>query len=146
MKRKRIVQLAVSVLFLALAGLFGIMIDFHRDYSNIPRNHLIGNRPLSLAALEERGFPFSFLVIGDTQTNETAETLIETALKGGNTSFMVILGDFVKKPDLWSHRFFLTEMTAEIKPPFPVFLVAGNHDIDHFLSPKESAERRVTPE
>jgi len=144
MKRKRIVQLAFIVLFLALAGLSGLTIEFHRDYLNIPPNHLIGNRPSSLAALKDNGFPFSFLVIGDTQTNETAETLIETALQEGSASFMVILGDFVKEPDIWRHRFFLTEMTSEIKPSFPVFLVSGNHDIDYFPSGKKSTERRVT--
>jgi 3',5'-cyclic AMP phosphodiesterase CpdA len=84
------------------------------------------------------------LVIGDTSGSEAAETLIEMALKKDRSSFMVILGDFVKKPDIWNHRFFLTEMTAEIKPPFPVFLVAGNHDIDHSNSRIRQDGRRVT--
>jgi hypothetical protein len=35
-------------------------------------------------------------------------------------------------------------MAVETRPPFPVFLVSGNHDIDHKFSIKR--ERRVTPE
>jgi hypothetical protein len=37
-------------------------------------------------------------------------------------------------------------MTAEIKPPFPVFLAAGNHDIDYTGSKIKRSDRRVTPE
>lgn len=99
-----------------------------------------------MAALKENGFPFSFLVIGDTYGSETAETLIEMALEKGKSSFMIILGDFVSKPDIWNHRFFLTEMTAEITPPFPVFLVAGNHDIDYTGIKIKQKDRRVTQE
>jgi Icc-related predicted phosphoesterase len=116
------------------------------DYQNIPPQHLIGNRPSTVAALKEGGLPFSFLVIGDTHGSETSEALMEKALKNGNASFMVILGDFVKKPDIWKHRFFLTEMTTEMKLPFPVFLVPGNHDIDYTSFKKTDEDRKVTPE
>jgi len=144
-KRKWISWLVLFTLSIAFTVLWLVVIQFYRDYQNIPSNHLIGNRPSTVAALNEQGFPFSFLVIGDTTGSETAETLIELALKEANPSFIIILGDFVKKPDLWNHRFFLTEMTAEIKPPFPVFLVPGNHDID-YASKIKSKQRRVTPE
>jgi len=130
---------------MVFTGLWLLVIQFDRDYRNIPPHHLIGNKPSTIAALKEQGFPFSFLAIGDTQGSERAETLIEMALEKKAPSFMVILGDFVKNPDLWNHRFFLTEMTTEIKSPFPVFLVSGNHDID-YTSKIKSKERRVTPE
>ncbi len=145
-KKRALFWLVFAFLFLFFAGLFGWTIKLHRDYQSIPPEHLIGNRVSNLTALKEKGFPFSFLVIGDTQGSERVEVLTELALKKGKPSFMIILGDFVKKPDIWDHHFFLTEMVSEIKIPFPVFLVAGNHDIDYTSSKKISDDRRVTPE
>lgn len=147
MKRKRFFIWVFATIFLIFVTyLWWVIIGFLKDYQNIPPQHLIGNRPSSVAALNEGIIPFSFLVLGDTKGSEVAETLIETALKKNHSSFMVILGDFVKKPDIWNHRFFLTEMTAEIKPPFPVFLVSGNHDIDYSGLRIKKSDRRVTPE
>ncbi len=145
-KKRRLLWLAFAILFLSLAGFSGWAIKLHRRYQSIPAEHLIGNKASNVRALEEKGLPFSFLVVGDTQGSEKVETLIDLALKKGKPSFMIILGDFVKEPDLWDHRFFLTEMVSEIKLPFPVFIVAGNHDIDYNSSKKISNQRRVTPE
>ena len=136
----------LSVFFASITLLWWVVIEFHRDYQSISPHHLIGNKPAGVAALKEGGLPCSFLVIGDTSGSETTETLIEMALKKDRSSFMVILGDFVKKPDIWNHRFFLTEMIAEINPSFPVFLVPGNHDIDYTGLRIKVSERRVTPE
>ncbi len=147
MRRKRFLIWVFPTIFLiSITYLWWVVILFCRDYNSIPSNHMIGNRLANVAALKEEGVPFSFLVVGDTRGSEAAETLIEMALKKDRSSFMFILGDFVKKPDIWRHRFFLTEMTAEIKPPFPVFLVAGNHDIDYTRSKIKRIDRRVTPE
>ena len=146
MKKVNLLWLFLALFLLFLGGLTWLITGFHRDYRNIPREHLIGNKASIVATLKEGRFPFSFLVIVDPTGGEAAESLIETSIEDGKPSFMVILGDFVKKPDIWKHRFFLTEMTMEIKPPFPVFLVPGNHDIDYFRSKGRSDERRVTPE
>jgi hypothetical protein len=145
-KKRALLWLISTILSLSLASLFGWVIKLHQDYQNIPSEHLIGNRVFNVRALKEKGFPFSFLVIGDTQNSNRATTLIERALKEGHSSFMIILGDFVSRPDLWHHRFFLTEMIAEIKPSFPVFLVPGNHDIDYKSLKIKGDGRRVTPE
>ena len=145
-KIKWLLWLFFSVCSVTITILGWMVIEFHRDYQNIPSHHLIGNRPSVVAALKEEGLPFSFLVIGDSKGRETSEILIEMALRKGGSSLMVILGDFVKRPDIWSHRFFLTEMTVETKPSFPVFLVAGNHDIDHGSREVRREERRVTPQ
>ncbi len=145
-RKRALGWLVFTILFLFFAGLLGLAIKLHRHYQSIPPEHLIGNRASNVNALKGKGFPFSFLVVGDTQGSERVEALTELALKQGTPSFMVILGDFVKEPDLWDHHFFLTEMVSEIKLPFPVFLVAGNHDIDYNSSKKISNERRVTPE
>lgn len=145
-KRQFIIWVFLTIFLIFATYLWWVVIGFLRDYQNVPSHHLIGNKHSNVAALKEEGFPFSFLVIGDTHGSEVAETLIERALKEDYPSFMVVLGDFVKKPDIWNHRFFLTEMTAEIKPPFPVFLVPGNHDIDYSGSKIKGNERRITPE
>lgn len=144
-KQSKITWVLLLIFSMSLTYLWWMAIKFHQDYQRIPAHHLIGNKHSTVAALKEKGFPFSFLVIGDTRASEIAEVLIEMALEKGGSSFMVMLGDFVRKPDIWNHRFFLTEMIAEIKPTFPVFLVAGNHDIDFTLKIKVQSHR-VTPE
>ena len=144
--RRAFLWLASTILFLILASLSGMVIKYYWDYQNIPSNHLIGNSVSNLKTLREKSFPFSFLVIGDTKGSEIAETLIEMAFEKGTASFMVILGDFVRKPDIWNHRFFLTEMTTEINLTFPVFLVSGNHDIDDTGKKIKQIDRRVTSE
>ena len=144
--RRRLLGLGLFIVSVVLTGICWMVISFHHDFQSIPKDHLIGNKTSTVAALKEQGFPFSFLVIGDTHGRETAETLIDRALKKGSPSFMVILGDFVKKPDLWNHHFFLTEMTVEMRLLFPVFLVPGNHDIDYRSLKEIDNDRRVSPE
>jgi len=144
--RKRIFWLFNLLLSLLLGGLLIIAIGFDRDLKRIPPDHRIGNRESNVKGLKEKGFPFSFLVIGDTQGSQRGEDLIKLALRNGQYSFMIHLGDFVKKPDRWDHLYFLTEMTTEVKPPFPVFLVPGNHDIDYTAVRIRDRERRMTRE
>jgi hypothetical protein len=144
-KKKIFWWLAFALFFFVLTAISGFAIKVYRDYQNIPVNHRIGNRVSNVEALKEKGFPFSFLVIGDMHGRGGAETLVKKALKEGDSSFMVLLGDFVSTPDIWFHRFFMSEMTQDIQIPIPVFLAPGNHDIDYFAS-KIKADRRVTPE
>ena len=145
MKNKPLLWLTLSVLFLVLAGLAGLTIKSYFRDKGIPPHHLIGNRDSNAKALKEKGFPFSFLVIGDTHNSSRATALMEKALKERDASFMIILGDIVSGPDIRDHLFFLKHMTEEINPPFPVFLVPGNHDIDYSLD-KNQEKDRVTPE
>ena len=145
MKRKGLLWLISSFLFLSLTGFSGLMIKFHREYHKVPSGHSIGNKMASVRALKEKGVPFSFLVMGDPHLSSRTITLIKKAVKAGDYSFMVILGDMVSRPDIRYHYFFLNRMTQEIQVPFPVFLVPGNHDIDLFSEVKRM-DRRVTPE
>ena len=145
-KRKSLFWLLFTILFLGFAGLFGWAIKLHRDYQNIPPEHLIGNKVSNVNALKEKGFPFSFLIISDTHNSNVGEALLKAAKKEEDASFLIHVGDFVSGPDLWEHRFFLTNMTVEIKPSFPIFLVPGNHDIDYIPSEKKQNGQRVTPE
>ncbi len=117
------------------------VIQFHRDAQSIPSEHSIGNRVSNVKALKEKGFPFSFLIISDTHNSDRAEKLIRAGLKEKDISFIVHVGDFVSGPGLWDHRFFLLNMAGDIKPPFPVFLTPGNHDIDYTSSISHRRER-----
>jgi Icc-related predicted phosphoesterase len=105
----------------------------------------VGNRPAFVEQLKERGLPFSFLVISDTHSEENGYALLKTILKKSNASFMIHVGDTVNGPSVWQHRYFLERMTGEIKPPFPVFLTPGNHDVYYGFQRVKEGER-VTPE
>jgi len=148
MKRRWLLWLCAAVFFSVVTVLWIIVIRSYQDYQNIPLHHLIGNRPSSLKSLKENGFPFSFLVIGDTRGSEISEALVEQALMKGDPSFIVMLGDIVRKPDIWRHRFFLKEMMEYVKLMGPVFLTPGNHDIHDIDegSQIKIRERQVTPE
>ncbi len=119
------------------------VIQWQRECQSVSLT-LLGNGPSTLTALKEEGLPFSFLVMGDPSTNAVAEGLIKKASEQGRASFLILLGDLVRRPDLWDHRFFITQMATAIHSPLPVFLVSGNHDID-WKSSIRPLERRVTP-
>ena len=146
--RNRTLWLISAILFLSLVGFFAWVIKLHRDYQRIPSQHLIGNKISNVEALGKRGFPFSFLVMSDTHNHDIGETLLREAIDidKGDASFLIHVGDFVNNPDLWDHQFFLMNMTVEVKPPFPIFLAPGNHDIDYFPSKTKGRGQRVTPE
>jgi hypothetical protein len=135
-----------SLFSLLVAGLGWVLINHYQKYINMSLHPRVGIKPSTVAALREHGLSFSFLVIGDLHSSEIGENLIEIASQKGSPSFMVILGDFVRHPDVWHHRFFLMEMTQHINPSFPVFLVSGNHDMDNPPLKIEQSEDRVTPE
>jgi hypothetical protein len=73
---------------------------------------------------------FSFVVVGDPRGLGTFEDLI-SEVRGKPLSFMVVLGDFVKRATQEHHRFFRSECAEEYKIPFPVFFVAGNHEFHY---------------
>ncbi|MFH0887602.1 MAG: metallophosphoesterase [Planctomycetota bacterium] len=148
MKRKLILGLwlVLCIFLMAVTVLWVAVIKCYYDYHNIPVDYLIGNKPACVTALKETGFPFSFLVVGDTRTIATSEALMQMAVESGNHRFMIIVGDFVHRPTLGNHNFFLTEMATELKLPIPVFLVAGNHDISYSTSKKKSKDPPMTPE
>ncbi|MGQ9846754.1 MAG: metallophosphoesterase family protein [Bacteroidales bacterium] len=138
------ISFIISLIFLFFSFLSIKIIKYYRAYQSLPSEHLVGNKNSNVQKLEKEGFPFSFLVIGDIERSEKGEVLIKKALKNGRFSFLILLGDVVRKPDIWEHRFFLTDMVTEIKPPFPVFIVPGNHDIDYTSKKIKHNERRVT--
>jgi hypothetical protein len=144
-KRKRCAWLLGLVL--SVAGvIFSIaVIQIEKDYRHIPSQPPIGNRAALAQGLKEKGFPFSFLVISDTHNDENAYTLLKEMVSGSDASFLIHVGDAVNPPNIWMHRYFIKRMIEDIKPPFPVFLVPGNHDIDYGFQ-KVPEDRRVSPE
>jgi len=144
-RRSLIFWSLVSFLSILLTLFWGSVIQLHRAYLKMPEDPMVGDKPATVGALKNGGLPFSFLVMGDSSLNKTAQTLIRKASRQGDASFLVIVGDFVTDPDLWYHRWFLMEMAREIQPGFPVFLAPGNHDID-WRSLIRKPGRRVTPE
>ena len=146
MKRRAICWFLCFLLFIFLSAMGWQVARIFRDYEELPSGPAIGNRVTSVKAMKEKGLPFSFLVLGDIQSMWRSDKLLRLAMKEkGDVSFMVLLGDFVGGPERWNHLFFLSRMTGEIKPPFPVFLVPGNHDIRYGSSEKTN-QKWVTPE
>jgi predicted phosphodiesterase len=135
-------SLAVSVIG-TVFSIATIFID--RDYRKPLPPYPIGNRPALVNVLKEKGFPFSFLVISDTHNDENAYALFGKILQQTDASFLIHVGDAVNAPSIWRHRYFIKRMTEGIRPPFPVFLAPGNHDIYYGFQRVPEGER-VTPE
>ena len=127
----------------AVFSIATILID--RDYRSPSRRTQIGNRPAFVEQLKEKGLPFSFLVISDTHNDENGYALLEEILKKNDASFLIHVGDAVSAPSIWRHRYFVKRMAEDIKPPFPVFLAPGNHDI-YYGFQRVPEDQRVTPE
>ncbi len=99
---------------------------------NAPLPATFGNfeRVRRLLTSDEQREEFSFCVVGDTrQGAETFEEICER-LKDEPISFMVLLGDCVRKGTEGYHRFLRCEWAEELSSPLPVFYVVGNHDVD----------------
>ena len=147
MSKKRLTWLYLFIFNLILVALWLGVIKIHYDYVNTPPNNLIGNKPPIISALKETKNPFSFLVIGDSRAKKTSERLIKLAREKGEPEFMVMNGDFVWRPGIWNHRFFLTRLLNAVRPAWPVFLVPGNHEIfDYDTSRIKDPEQQVTRE
>jgi hypothetical protein len=94
---------------------------------------------------DEQREEFSFCVVGDTQGGqETFEEIFER-LKDEPISFMVLLGDCVRKGTEDYHRFLRCEWAKEISLPFPVFYVVGNHDVNRQKFPISRFEEMYGP-
>ncbi len=103
------------------------------------------DRVRRLLADEEQREAFSFCVVGDTREGaETFEEICER-LKDEPISFMVLLGDCVRKGTEGYHRFLRCEWAKELSLPFPVFYVVGNHDVDRQKFPVSRFEEIYGP-
>jgi hypothetical protein len=113
---------------------------------NTPLPPTIGNFARVRALLRENGQQgeFAFAVLGDTKANQTSEHIIR-ALQAENLSFMVLLGDCLRKGTRDTHRFLKAEWVQELVTDFPVFYVVGNHDVDSEEFPVSQFEETYGP-
>jgi hypothetical protein len=114
---------------------------------NAPLPATFGNfeRVRRLLRNDEQREKFSFCAVGDTQRGQETFEEICKALKDEPISFMVLLGDCVRKGTEGYHRFLRGEWTQELSSPFPVFYVVGNHDVDREKFPISRFEEIYGP-
>jgi hypothetical protein len=116
----------LSGLTLLLSG--GLYWGWHGWRIAVPDN--LGNSSENIARITgatQEG-PLSFVVIGDTRGGSGVFEKLLSSIKDEDIQFMVILGDFVRAPDLGYHKYFIYEIN-EVRPQFPILLVGGNHDL-----------------
>ncbi len=134
-------MLAVVLLFEA----YTFVVVYTEGNATLPA--MFGNfeRVRRLLASDEQGDGFSFVAVGDTKGGtETFEEICER-LKDEPISFMVLLGDCVRKGTEGYHRFLRCEWAKEVSLPFPVFYVVGNHDVDGQKFPTSRFEEIYGP-
>ncbi|MFQ5822394.1 MAG: metallophosphoesterase family protein [Candidatus Heimdallarchaeota archaeon] len=102
-------------------------------------------RVRELLASDEQRDEFSFAVVGDTRRGPGTFEQIWQKLKDEPLSFMVLLGDCVREGTAGYHRFFRSEWAGKAALPFPVFYVAGNHDVDRETFPISQFEKIYGP-
>ena len=125
----------VSILFLFLMLLFlGFEVyamrwyhfKGHEELPPLSGNFLHVREELTREKPKEE---FRFAVIGDTKSAGTFEK-IARELREEPLSFVVFLGDFVRRGTEGEHRYFKAEFATEFAFPFPAFFLIGNHDVD----------------
>ena len=136
--------LSFMLALLLLFEIYIFIIVYTEGNAPLPAN--IGNfeRVRALLVDDEQREEFSFAVVGDPSGTETFEQ-IAYALQNEPLSFMVLLGDCVRKGTVDYHRFFRCEWAEELPLPFPVFYVVGNHDIDRERFPISQFEELYGP-
>ncbi|MGR3178155.1 MAG: metallophosphoesterase family protein [Candidatus Anammoxibacter sp.] len=118
----------------------------HRDVRNEDLPPLFGNFQRVRDVLHENNVEkdFSFAVVGDSQSVGTFERIADK-LKDEPLSFIVFLGDFVKKGNEGEHLYFKAEASEEFAFPFPAFFLVGNHDVDPIKFPVSRFEEVYGP-
>lgn len=134
--------LILAMVFICFEGYTVFMYHFEGTkklpltYGNFPRNYEILNN-------SKKTEKFSFAVMGDTQSAGTFED-IANKLNNEPLAFAVFLGDFVRKGTEAEHNYFKAEV-PEFAFSYPVFFVAGNHDIDNNTFPLSKFEEIYGP-
>lgn len=114
------------ILFFEAYTLFSVYTDCRLP---LPENFGNFDSVRALLAQDKQREEFSFAVVGDTRGRGTFEKITEK-LKEEPLSFMVLLGDCARNGTLGYHRYLRAEWAEEMKMPFPVFYIVGNHDVD----------------
>ena len=116
------------------------------DLDDLPLPPLFGNFKEVRATLTNvpRKDEFCFAVVGDIRgASGIFETIVEE-LHETPVDFAVLLGDCSKGTEA-CHRYFRMESAEECNFSFPVFYIAGNHDIDPKFFPISRFEALYGP-
>jgi len=146
--RKGVQLLVFFMLVLVLLFEVYTLIVFHTE-GNLPLPPMFGNfeRVRALLVDDEQREEFSFAVVGDTRRGQETFEQISEKLKDEPLSFMVLLGDCVRKGTAGYHRFLRAEWAddEELALSSPVFYVVGNHDVDGEKFPISQFEKMYGP-
>jgi predicted phosphodiesterase len=131
---RRIFSQSLLVLFslslLSVAYIIAVII-YGKSHKDIQLPKFLGSRPENIALLKQTDAgpkPFSFFVVGDMQQGDFFSAIYRDSIGKDAPDFGVILGDFIRSPEMEFHKAFMTDFTTwGIQEP--VFLVCGNHDI-----------------
>lgn len=138
-------RLAIILMLVGFFALEAYTVVIQKE-GDQPLPPLFGNFPANRAVLEKVTDPgdFSFAVVGDTRSFGTFEGIV-AVLRQTPLDFGVLLGDCAMSAREADHRYFRAECAEELALPFPVFFVAGNHDIDPKNFPVQRFEELYGP-
>jgi predicted phosphodiesterase len=139
MKRSRVLRLVLAVgvglplLLVLVAQALSLHYYLAARRTKLPAN--VGNFPSNVASLAPKNAQdaIGFAVVGDTCGYGVLEEIVQK-LNLEPIDFLALLGDMTYDSTVEDHRFFQTEMAAEMQPRWPVFYIPGNHDIGENFS------------
>ncbi len=122
-------SLSVSILLLTIFG-FEIYTLSIQAEAESPLPKFFGNFADTRSKLQNEPLKnaFSFAIVGDTKSTGTFERIAEE-LRHTKLDFAVLLGDCSYNSTEEEHRYLRAEISDEFDLSYPVFYVAGNHDI-----------------
>lgn len=118
---------AVIFAFLVAFEIYTFIVFYTDGHLKLPDNFGNFEHVKKILDNQDTKDNFSFILVGDPRGLGTFEE-ITAEVRNEPLSFMVVLGDFVRKGTQGHHHFFRSECAEEYKLPFPVFFVGGNHD------------------
>lgn len=139
---KRLLAIACMVLVLLFIMWEGYSCWLWTKYHDLTIPHTFGNFRRNISAVEtpnKANNEIKFAVVGDWRGYGTFDELIKNEL-----DFIVLLGDIARNPTDGDHKFMQVRITTKMLTDYPVFYVAGNHDVGPSYS-LEKWERTYGP-
>ena len=113
------------ILFIAGAVITGLIIQNFE----IPQNFGNGQENIANVCKNMDANDFTFIVVGDVKDGTATFEAMLDIIEQEDPAFTVVLGDLVCKATGIAHKLFTFEMSEHCRE-VPMFIVAGNHDID----------------